>query len=429
MTELDWNTLLSDKRLIRDGSGNLTLYNRPETPPRTPAEADVQRIIFSTPFRRLAGKTQVHPFARVDYVHNRLTHSLEVAETGTALTQQVMRNLNLPEDLQQAAAYHVRAASLGHDIGNPPYGHVGEAIIRDWGRERREDLFAFLTRRDHSAREAEAVCRDILHFDGNAQTFRLLSHPMPREGAHFRLTCGTLGTLIKYPHTSSALSESKYSCFFSAREEFAAVQQELGLQPGVRHPLSYILEIADDICYCVTDCEDALLMEILDAETVRGWFLRLFADRQEAAGCKSLPIAHLRAKVIHHLLSAFAAELVTCFREPAALAAIETHSAAWARLKALKRDYSVVFSDTKKLEKERRIREDLLRTLDLFFEALLASEHAPQQEATRRAIAATFGEGAQEKLPSLSPVEKLHMLLDAVTGMSDASLHHFIHGR
>lgn len=415
--KLNWESLLSESRLIRTASGELSVYVRTEEAPRTAAEADVQRIIFSSPFRRLAGKTQVHPFARVDYVHNRLTHSLEVAETGTALTQAVMRNLGLAQRIQHAAALHVRAACLGHDIGNPPYGHVGESVIQAWGRKRETELRSLFARKGASETEAAALIRDLQSFDGNAQTFRLLSHPMPREGAHFRLTCATLGTAVKYPYPSSeAAAEKKYSVFFSFREEFETVWRELGLRPGERHPLSYILEIADDICYCVTDCEDALLMNILQPQTVREWFLNLFDDSQAAAGFRTLPISHLRAKVIHHLLSSFAKELVEAFLHPERLAAFEETSPTWQRLKRLKSDYKIVFTDPKKLEKEAKIIRDLNTTLDRCFDSLLQTGSC--------VIPASERESA---LPHpTSAQETLHLFLDWVTGMSDASLHHFV---
>lgn len=424
--ELDWETLLSEKRLIRTANGELTHYQRPEEAPRTPAEADVQRIIFSSPFRRLAGKTQVHPFAHVDYVHNRLTHSLEVAETGHGLAQRVMRELDLPQSFQRAAALHVRAACLGHDIGNPPYGHVGEAVIRDWSCARENDLRAFLCRNSASEATTNAIIRDLQSFDGNAQTFRLLSHPMPREGAHFRLTCATLGALIKYPYPSLETTNNKYSVFFTAQEEFDAVQRVLGLQPGIRHPLSYILEIADDMCYCITDCEDALLMNILEPEVVRAWFLELFPDKDKVANYKDLSISHLRAKVIHTLLSAFSEELITAFRDATVLVEFEKTSPTWTRLKRLKQRYQVVFNDEQKLKKEAQIRQDLLRTLDRFFEALLASERVARTPAEEALLQATFGETLTTLPHPATPGEKIHLLLDVITGMSDVSLQQFI---
>lgn len=422
----DWTRLLSEKRLIRTDAGELKTYLRQETPPRTAAEADVQRIIFSSPFRRLAGKTQVHPFARVDYVHNRLTHSLEVAETASALAQRVLNRPELTPAQQRAAVLHVRAASLGHDIGNPPYGHVGEAVIRAWATARRADLNCYLLEHGSPERANAALCRDLCRFDGNAQTFRLLSHPMPREGAHFRLTCATLGALIKYPYDSGETETCKFSVFTRSHEEFTAVRRELGLPAGARHPLAYLLEIADDICYCVTDCEDALLMEILQPETVRTWFLRLFADGREADACRRLPIAHLRAKVIHHLLGAFADELRDCFHAPESLAAWERESPAWKRLKALKSDYKIVFSDERKLEKEAQIRSELTRALDRVFEALQLCDRTHRTAAQEQLLTATFGEVPAKPADPESARERLHTLLDLITGMSDAALRHFI---
>lgn len=425
----NWDALLSEKRLIRSEAGELTFYCRAEEAPRTAAEADVQRIIFSSPFRRLAGKTQVHPFARVDYVHNRLTHSLEVAETGHGLAQRVMRDLGLSPAHQHAGALHVRAACLGHDIGNPPYGHVGEEVIQSWGWDREADLRTFFRDGGESEEIAEAIIRDIQLFDGNAQTFRLLSHPMPRDGAHFRLTCATLGTVIKYPCTSQQATRRKYSIFSTAQETVTFIHQELGLSSETRHPLSYVVEIADDICYCVTDCEDALLMDILDAKTVQSWFLELFSNPNEAAGYAALSIAHLRAKVIHHLLTSFAAELTEAFRNPASLQNFEATSPTWSRLKRLKQKYQIVFDDEQKLEKEAHIRRDFRETLDHFFETLILSGQSQLTAAEVARIHAVFGETFTADSRAMRPSEKIHLLLDGVTGMSDASLRAFIRNR
>ena len=140
----DWDKLLSADRLRLGDDGAPTCYTQLEVPPRTPAEADIQRIIFSSPFRRLAGKTQVHPLAKVDYVHNRLTHSLEVAEIGAALAQRLTARLTLRPEQITASTLHVKAACLGHDIGNPPYGHAGETAIQAWVGQHLDDLGDFL---------------------------------------------------------------------------------------------------------------------------------------------------------------------------------------------------------------------------------------------------------------------------------------------
>lgn len=425
MDGLDWERLLCTKRPHLDASGEVALLERPEAPPRTPAEADVQRVIFSAPFRRLAGKTQVHPFARVDYVHNRLTHSLEVAETGVGLAQAVMRRLGLPEAQQRAAKLHVRAACLGHDIGNPPYGHAGEYAIQHWVRNHLDDLRALLAR---DGAVDEGVLEDLLKFDGNAQAFRLLANPLPRDSAYFCLTCASLGALVKYPCRAGDTEGAKFSCFRIAQPWFGRVMDALGLRDGqawVRHPLSYLMEIADDLCYCVTDCEDAMTMGILDEATVRDWFLRLFAHDAARASVRDYSIPHLRATVIRHLLERFTEELCRVFRSPASLPAFEDTSPTWQRLKALKRSYRIVFDDQSKIRNEIQAQTELGRTLDCFLQTLrnIRTERLPYSDSLL--VKYTFGEDYVARHRAQPYVWWVHAMLDFVTGMTDAYLHRF----
>ena len=422
---LDWERLLSPVRFRLNPDGALLPYTIEETVPRTPAEADVQRLVFSAPFRRLAGKTQVHPFARVDYVHNRLTHSLEVAETGAGLARTLALRLGLDDATTQACVLHVRAACLGHDIGNPPYGHAGEFAIRHWVHAHREDLHGLLSQDGEDA----SVLGDLEKFDGNAQTFRLLSHPKPRDGAHFRLTCATLGALIKYPRRACDTGTAKFSCFRLDEPVFDAVMSELGLRRGPhaweRHPLSYLTEIADDMCYCVTDCEDALLMGILDEATVRGWYRRLFSPAARSIADKpSLSIGALRAFLIGDLMHCFADELTEAFRHPETLADFERQSPVWQRLKVLKQDYAVVFEDPSKLRVEIRAQTELGKTLDCFLKTVRTLRGTLDYD-DRCLIRYTFGEAFVQTHRDRPYGWWLHTMLDFVTGMTDAFLHTF----
>ncbi len=415
---LDWERLLCVQRLHRDASGEVALYHRQEEGIRTPGEADVQRIVFSAPFRRLAGKTQVHPFAQVDTVHNRLTHSLEVAETGAALARAVSRGLSLSTAQQRACTEHVRAACLGHDMGCPPYGHVGETMLQTWVRDNQAELQAFL-----ADEGAETLVEDFLSFDGNAQTFRLLARPDPLPSAHFRLTCATLGAMVKYPWTVLDAQTKKFSCFTAMRPCFALVMQALGLEEGAhgwqRHPLSYLTEIADDICYCVTDCEDACLMGILDERTVCEWYLNLFSPEGRGRRFGAETVSNLRAQVIGDLIHGFEEELIEAFREPARLAEFETHSPTWQRLKRLKADYSVVFEDAHKRQKEAAARKAYHYVLDNAFAEVKALQQQGSCIQDSERVRLLFGKEILQAQHPQTARAWLHFMFDAMTGLTD----------
>lgn len=433
MQTLDWDQLLNDSRLRTDEAGKPTCYHQPETPPRTPAEADIQRIIFSSPFRRLAGKTQVHPLAKVDYVHNRLTHSLEVAETGAGLAQRLAARLSLSPSQISACSLHVKAACLGHDIGNPPYGHAGEYAIQSWVEEHLDALGNLLAEdaSKPNSPSLAALLEDFRKFDGNAQAFRLLSHPDPSDGAYFRLTCASLGALIKYPRCAADTPTAKFSCFQTARPCFDCVTTALGLNgsDGVhRHPLSYLTEIADDICYCVTDCEDAVLMGILDERLVRDWYLQLLEDPHSVSLKPGATVSFLRAKVIGDLMHCFTEDLVRAFQTPESLAIFEQTSPTWQRLQTLKHNYKIVFDDAAKVRKELNAQAHFHHVLDTFFAVTrnVRTQRPTYSESLLRKY--TFGEAfiaAHREKPFLW---WLHTMFDFVTGMTDAYLHRFSEG-
>ncbi|MDO9167822.1 MAG: deoxyguanosinetriphosphate triphosphohydrolase [Methylobacter sp.] len=261
---MEWNTLLNTDKLGRTAAK--------QELGRSPFNSDHDKIIFSGAFRRLAKKTQVHPLATNDHIHNRLTHSLEVACVGRSLGIKVGHALQdkgclpeafVPTDLGDI----VQSACLAHDIGNPPFGHTGEEAIRNWFKY---DGNRHLT--DLSVEEKH----DLLFFEGNAQGLRLLtsSEYHPDDGG-MRLTYSTLASFIKYPWTSLPTAEgkrpkpNKYGVFQSELAIFDEIALAVGLekQPGnnwyCRHPLVYLMEAADDFCYGILDLEDGLEMDIL----------------------------------------------------------------------------------------------------------------------------------------------------------------------
>lgn len=244
---------------------------------RSPFNSDHDKIIFSGAFRRLAKKTQVHPLATNDHVHNRLTHSLEVACVGRSLGIRVGEKLKgakkLPRNISATDIGDiVQSTCLAHDIGNPPFGHTGEAAIRNWFRNDGVGILAKLQPEE---------ANDLKSFEGNAQGFRVLtsSEYHPYDGG-MRLTYATLASFIKYPWTSLPASSGKrpktdkFGIFKSELSLFEEVADAVGLikQQGddwyCRHPFVNLMEAADDFCYGILDLEDGLEMGILSWKEV-----------------------------------------------------------------------------------------------------------------------------------------------------------------
>lgn len=258
-----WTKLLSKKRDW--GNGKYEVDEKEEYY-RSSFHRDYDRVIFSNSFRRLSNKTQVHPLSKNDHVHDRLTHSLEVASVGRSLGLRAGEFLkNKGEDVNPYdIAYIIQTACLAHDIGNPPFGHAGEEVIKEWFKKNEDKYFLS----DLSSNEKA----DFHHLDGNAQSFRIVSQ---LENSAFegglRLTFSTLGTLVKYPYSSEnceSIGKSKFNFFQSEKDIFDAVFQELDLKniDGTyrRHPLSYLMEASDDICYGLLDLQDAFELKIID---------------------------------------------------------------------------------------------------------------------------------------------------------------------
>ena len=263
---MDWSNLLTAERL------------RPKQTPdaengRSHFEKDLDRIVFCSTFRRLGKKTQVYPLAENDNVHTRLMHSLEVANVGRALGRTCAKTIRsrepkLCDNAIQRVSQIVQAACLAHDIGNPPFGHAGEFAIRHWFSSPENEPFL----KDLSHREQ----RDFHNFDGNAQTFRILTKVegrRPNEG--MRLTCATLAAVLKYPWTSSEISkhDTKFSVYQSDVDDFRAIAAKVGLirrgrDMFSRHPLAYLVEAADDICNRIMDLEDACEMKLITLDEI-----------------------------------------------------------------------------------------------------------------------------------------------------------------
>ncbi|MDR1698972.1 MAG: dNTP triphosphohydrolase, partial [Prevotellaceae bacterium] len=288
---------------------------------RTEFQRDYDRLIFSAPFRRLQSKTQVFPLPGSIFVHNRLTHSLEVACVGRSLGNGVSRKLQQKHsEKQQLSPFMdeigaiVSAACLAHDLGNPPFGHAGEKAIASYFSEGG----GLALKAAHSINSIE--WHDMTTFDGNANTFRLLTHRFKgrREGG-FALTYSTLAAIAKYPYASNHAPQGKqkFGFFQSEKADFERIVTELGIlrldeDKYARHPLVYLVEAADDICYEVMDIEDAHKLKILDTAETQELLLgfipepRLPRTRQtlQMVEDKNEQIAYLRSTVIGLLIDA-----------------------------------------------------------------------------------------------------------------------------
>lgn len=270
---MDWEKLLSSKRFKKE-DGNIIEYipsNRADNPSRSEHHQDHDRVVFSRSFRRLGRKTQVHPLAINDHTHNRLTHSVEVGAVGRSIGIKVGHKLNelnfLPEKFSpNDIGFIVQVACLAHDIGNPPFGHAGEESLREWFKNKNNEKYL------EGISQDEPI--DLQTYEGNAHALRIVcTTEMYKQRGGMRLSCATLGSLLKYPWVSSEAGESgKFNIYQSELEYFKNIANELGLieiikeKKWARHPLSFIMEAADDICYSVLDIEDAVEMGIVSLE-------------------------------------------------------------------------------------------------------------------------------------------------------------------
>lgn len=276
---MNWNQLISNKRL---GQEEMHLHKADD---RTEFHRDYDRLIFSAPFRRLQNKTQVFPLPGSIFVHNRLTHSLEVASVGRSLGDDTSRRLierhpELREGHMSECGSIVSAACLAHDMGNPPFGHSGERAIASYFREGAGQRYQSMM--------APEQWNDLTHYEGNANAFRLLTHQfLGRRPGGFVMTYSTLASIVKYPYPSSlAGTKQKFGFFQSETEVYRRIAEELGIAEHegrfARHPLVFLVEAADDICYEIMDIEDAHKLKILSTEETRTLLLGYFEpERQE----------------------------------------------------------------------------------------------------------------------------------------------------
>ena len=316
---MNWNELLSAKRWGYEDRQVGEQFDA-----RSEFQRDYDRLIFSSPFRRLQNKTQVFPLPGAVFVHNRLTHSLEVASVGRSLGRLFYNIIKQEQpDIDQTAPFLqevgniISVACLSHDLGNPAFGHSGEAAISSYFIEGKGQMY-----REQVTPEEWA---DLTHFEGNANALRILTHPFNgKDKKGFALTYATLASIVKYPcsaaegHVKAYHHRKKYGYFDTEKEAFRKIAKELGLAPDpsnpngyLRHPLVYLVEAADDICYNIIDLEDAHHLKILSYQEVEELLLPLcggedLRKRLRSLGDTGSRIELLRAKAINTLIHACA---------------------------------------------------------------------------------------------------------------------------
>ncbi len=438
MESMKWEHLLSPRRLKRGQNPVL-----PQDKIRSRFEQDYTRILFSSPFRTMQNKTQVFPLPKQDFVHNRLTHSLEVSSVGRTLGktagQLIIDDLEkgnplFTEQMVSPADFGdiVSAACLAHDIGNPPFGHAGEnAISSFFSRGRGQQFIQHLSTAEQN---------DFTDFEGNALAFRKLTYTNPIASSltgGISLTAATLGAFMKYPCVSHAKEKGapahrkKYGCFQSelqSMEETVKILQlnqdpDAGFVSNCRHPLAWLTEAADDICYLVIDLEDAFRLGKISFDEAYNYLGGKIEFRARGENIKKIydkveKIGYLRSTFLNQLIE----EISDIFKEHYQAIMLGTHTQplselirSAAHLKELKSfSRERIYNDESILKIEIAGYEVLGGLLEMFLDAF--SSHAPTQLHAR--ILALLPDFIRNTPPD-DPYERVINIVDFVAGTSD----------
>ena len=315
---MNWDQLLSLKRF---GDVNKRLRSE-QNETRLGFEVDYDRLIFSEAFRSLQDKTQVIPLSKTDFVHTRLTHSLEVSVVARSLGRIVGKKiLEKYPHLEADLGYKFNdfgaitaAAALAHDIGNPPFGHSGEKAIGEFfknglGKKYKNQL-------------TDKEYQDLIDFEGNANGFHIVSGNQPGQEGGLRLSYATLGAFMKYPKESlpkkptKQIADKKYGFFQTDKDFFIEVANELGLKQTrdgndisyARHPLTFLVEAADDICYTIIDFEDGINLGLIEEDFALEYLINLVKDsididKYKALNTTKTRVAYLRSLAINTLIN------------------------------------------------------------------------------------------------------------------------------
>ncbi len=430
---MNWATLLSDVRLGKEEMYENKTAISSGVGRSSDFERDYDRLIFSPPFRRLQNNAQVFPLPGNVFVHNRLTHSLEVSCVGRSLGNSITRGLqerygqNLFDPL--AIASIVSSACLAHDMGNPPFGHSGERAISSYFADGPGKQWELSVRREGGRWE------DFLHFEGNANTFRLLTHQFEgRRQGGFALTYTTLASVVKYPYSSvSGEKKGKFGFFATEQATFSKIAEHLGLicfddklVRYARHPLVFLVEAADDICYQIMDLEDACKLRLLNYQEVIQLMLNFFSEEEqshileiaESIDDKNERIAYVRSKVINLMVEECSAAFLQNegqilegkFSNPLIEATSDRCATAYKKASQVAREHIYVTQDVVDVELAgHRIFEEII---DRMMYALLNPGNSYSKTFLKRV-------SSQYKTNAETLYGKIQCTLDFLSGMTD----------
>ena len=427
---MEWKQLISNKRFGQEHKHAERHDDRSEF------KRDYDRLIFSSAFRRLQNKTQVFPLPGSIFVHNRLTHSLEVASVGMSIGNDISRRViqkqpDLKDTLVEEIGTIVSAACLAHDLGNPPFGHSGEKAIQTFFSEGPGQKIKPMV--------SSEFWDDITHFEGNANAFRILTHRFKgRRQGGFVMTYSMLASIVKYPFASSlAGNHGKFGFFASEAESYRKIADELGIfcksAPGeplkyARHPLVYMVEAADDICYEIMDIEDSHKLKILSFAETEHLLLSFFDEdiqqkiRQriidEELTDKNEKVVYMRASVIGKLenecVAAFLAheeEILAGTFEGSLIDHIsERQKKAYQECEKI--SYSKIYQSKPVLDIELSGYQIMATLMKVFVEAAVNPSRFYSKQLLRRV-------SSQYDIENENLEERIMAVLDYISGMTD----------
>ena len=427
---MEWKQLISNKRFGQEHKHAERHDDRSEF------KRDYDRLIFSSAFRRLQNKTQVFPLPGSIFVHNRLTHSLEVASVGMSIGNDISRRViqkqpDLKDTLVEEIGTIVSAACLAHDLGNPPFGHSGEKAIQTFFSEGPGLKIKSMV--------SSEFWDDITHFEGNANAFRILTHRFKgRRQGGFVMTYSMLASIVKYPFASSlAGNHGKFGFFASEAESYRKIADELGIScksaPGeplkyARHPLVYMVEAADDICYEIMDIEDSHKLKILSYAETEHLLLSFFDEdiqqkiRQriidEELTDENEKVVYMRASVIGKLenecVAAFLAheeEILSGTFEGSLIDHIsERQKKAYQECEKI--SYSKIYQSKPVLDIELSGYQIMATLMKVFIEAAVNPSRFYSKQLLRRV-------SSQYDIENENLEERIMAVLDYISGMTD----------
>mgnify|MGYP004525392471 FL=1 len=427
---MEWKQLISNKRFGQEHKHAERHDDRSEF------KRDYDRLIFSSAFRRLQNKTQVFPLPGSIFVHNRLTHSLEVASVGMSIGNDISRRViqkqpDLKDTLVEEIGTIVSAACLAHDLGNPPFGHSGEKAIQTFFSEGPGLKIKPMV--------SSEFWDDITHFEGNANAFRILTHRFKgRRQGGFVMTYSMLASIVKYPFASSlAGNHGKFGFFASEAESYRKIADELGIScksaPGeplkyARHPLVYMVEAADDICYEIMDIEDSHKLKILSYAETEHLLLSFFDEdiqqkiRQriidEELTDENEKVVYMRASVIGKLenecVAAFLAheeEILAGTFEGSLIDHIsERQKKAYKECEKI--SFSKIYQSKPVLDIELSGYQIMATLMEVFIEAAVSPSRFYSKQLLRRV-------SSQYDIENENLEERIMAVLDYISGMTD----------